>query len=645
MNMRGGASSTRNYLRGLFPDTTSVVIYGPEDFNNNTTGNTTDILFTDLLDRHQGHFSNRRLAVLFLPGTYHDVNFPVGYWTQVLGLGETPDQVKFTGRFGPYALPANTEDTNVGSLDTFWRAAENFYTDTTFVQDTTKNGNPWSIPLNPGNASSPMYPVNMVVNEPNTFDASRGMLWACSQAAPLRRIKVANNLHLSLGAYRASGGFVGNMDIGGYLLLGSQQQFCIRNCNIQQKVNPGAWSTVLVGNKYQGDLPMFVPEPKENQCVTVEPRARVRIEKPFIFVDGLGQLYLGIPKVQKDSVGIGTQHSELSADEKVLIDNAKYVKVFGPQDSYKDVQKAATNGVHIILSPGTYNWGTTLKITRDNQVVLGLGMATIQAPTDGSPCISVASGVGGVRISGLALEASVLQTNKYTGSTLLQWGDPGKTDPGDSENPGALHDLYCFVGGRNPSREVQVECMVRLYSGNIAGDNLWLWRADHVALDADEEPNKPKLSEEYHLTTYGECKCDTALEVFGDNVIFHGLAAEHTYADNVVWHGQNGTVIFYQNELPYDVSGSNFVEYAGYLVRESAHGHTAKGVGVYNYFRDFDNVTVSPAVRHLPEAPGLYENVFAVWLNGFRGIQSVINGQGGPASIQGHPVIVRKPDL
>jgi hypothetical protein len=189
---------------------------------------------------------------------------------------------------------------------------------------------------------------------------------------------------------------------------------------------------------------------------------------------------------------------------------------------------------------------------------------------------------------------------------------------------------------------VSVETMVKIYSSYVVGDNLWLWRADHVKLHPDEQPNRPELSE-YHVTTYGECRCDVGLAVYGDHVTMHGLAVEHTYKDMVQWFGNHGSVYFYQSELPYDVSGSVYNNTnpgtAAYKVHNTAQYHVAKGVGVYSYFRDYDDVDVPSPVSH-HATTGRYENVFTVWLNGHRGLMSVINGRGEATSETGKPYVV-----
>jgi hypothetical protein len=123
-------------------------------------------------------------------------------------------------------------------------------------------------------------------------------------------------------------------------------------------------------------------------------------------------------------------------------------------------------------------------------------------------------------------------------------------------------------------------------------------------------------------------------------VVFHGLAIEHTYKDMLSWHGKNGAVYFYQSELPYDVPGDVYGDVAGYRVHVGADNHVGKGIGVYSYFRDHGDVVVDSAIVH-HAADGLYENAFTVWLNGFSGIKSVINGKGGVTKMPGKPVEVQ----
>ena len=41
--------------------------------------------------------------------------------------------------------------------------------------------------------------------------------------------------------------------------------------------------------------------------------------------------------------------------------------------------------------------------------------------------------------------------------------------------------------------------------------------------------------------------------VNGDDVTATGLFVEHYQKNEVVWNGQNGRVVFFQNEMPYDL--------------------------------------------------------------------------------------------
>ena len=57
--------------------------------------------------------------------------------------------------------------------------------------------------------------------------------------------------------------------------------------------------------------------------------------------------------------------------------------------------------------------------------------------------------------------------------------------------------------------DVQVDTMVRILSGNVIGDNLWLWRADHSAVRPNEILPANNHGSEYHLVKMGEYRCDT----------------------------------------------------------------------------------------------------------------------------------------
>jgi hypothetical protein len=112
-----------------------------------------------------------------------------------------------TDRLG---LHCRASDPNgAGSLDTFWRSVENIKSQ---VMISPMNGD--------GNSES----------------QCKGMMWAVSQAAPLRRVMIDGPLFLFDYLLQpnqcnyASGGYLGNVKVSDHIQLGSQQQFCLRNC-------------------------------------------------------------------------------------------------------------------------------------------------------------------------------------------------------------------------------------------------------------------------------------------------------------------------------------------------------------------------------------------------------------------------------
>ena len=198
------------------------------------------------------------------------------------------------------------------------------------------------------------------------------------------------------------------------------------------------------------------------------------------------------------------------------------------------------------------------------------------------------------------------------------------------------------------NRSISTNVMIRIHSGHVLGDNLWLWRADHMALRTgqpgvpDEEANKPPL--DYHQTMLGEVPVQTGLQVFGDNVVMHGLAVEHTIEDQVQWFGNNGQVYFYQCELPYDVTqdfGSK--GFLGFSVDPKVTNMTLAGAGVYSNFRDYE-VQVPTAMFH-PHAqdapssngkPQQVMNLFTMHLDNGGLIQTVVSD--GTAKLGGAAV-------
>jgi len=597
-----------------------------------------NIQFPEFTHTSAKHFSNQRTALLFAPGEYPNIDFEVGYYTSVIGLGESPDDVQFTNcSKGPHvpALDKFTDRPPNGSgLNTFWRSVENFAT-------------------NP----------------------AEGMHWVVSQAAPLRRLHVQSDLHLFDADSWVSGGVAANTVVDGKVNFGGQQQWVMRNVHLGEGAVGGAWNLVFVGCTgavpKEGDGAGRDNDAVMGPSISVENTPGSRIEKPYIvmkqkqspirenrgtqrinvsnqsdlpFVSDhpLYEFELRVPRITSGSDALGPKFD----GEDDYVRDFRRVKLGIPAfndsalaafENHSVLQKALDQGKDLVLAPGIYYLSSNLEIKHPNQVILGLGYATLIGPSDGSPCIYIPPHITGIRIAGVMLEATVLSRDEHSPidktTSLLQWGDPSINDPGNETNPGCLIDVFARVGGASLERGVSTDVMVQLNSGNIYGDNLWLWRADHVQLRPMEKANFPHISPLYRQTVKGECNVNNGIVVNGANVTMVGLAVEHTNQDQTVWNGEDGIVHFYQCELPYDVDETFAISnYVGYRVGTDVKRHSAYGLGIYSNFRDFD-VEVDTAVIH-PEISGIHlRNIFTVKLDNQGMIKTVVNNRGpGPGT-------------
>ena len=503
-------------------DTYSDPILYWEEFINSSFTSTALRNHPEFTHTSLNHFSPERTALLVMAGTYN-LDVEIGYYTSLYGLGTHPTHVTFTGIKGPHvpALDKFTDRPPHGSgLNTFWRSVEN------------------------------------IATKPR-----EGMTWAVSQAAPLRRMHIMGDLNLFDADAWLSGGLGGNLLVEGRVNFGSQQQWIMRNARFEKGAVGGAWSLVFVG--CSGGVPdatISLSEP--GPAVSVEEYPRVRMEKPYIVAkeripqpqqtaDRLNayEFELRVPKVMFGNDAIGP-HFEEDNDEirdfrkvKLGIPSTNLDSAKAAIENHSALQKALDQGKDLVLSPGIYPLSSSLEVKHSNQVILGLGYATLLAPTNSEPCIYIHPKVPGVRIAGVMLEASVLnEEGRAKNSSLLQWGDDAVVDHGDAANPGLLSDVFARVGGSSLDRTVSTDTMIIIHSGNIIGDNLWLWRAgksssivylkikamltdfnltflaDHVALHPGEKANFPQISPLYRQTVLGECKVKTGLVVNGANV-------------------------------------------------------------------------------------------------------------------------------
>lgn len=317
----------------------------------------------------RSEFSNNRYAILFKPGKYN-LDVKVDYYMQVLGVGESPEDVVITG-----AVRSNTTHGN-SVLTNFWRSVENI----TIVP---------------------------------TVDST--MVWGVSQAAPLRRVYVKGNLQLFDKGY-ASGGFLADSKIEGKITSGPQQQWFTRNTEMGKWIG-GNWNMMFVGVK---GAP--VEKFPDNPYTSINETPLIR-EKPFLAYDEKGFKII-VPGLKKNSSGPGWLGG-MPEGKQLYLDNFYVVKP--GIDNAVSINAELKKGKNLFITPGRYFLDESIKVTRPGTIVLGTGLATL-IPTNGNAAIEVAD-VNGVTICGLTIDAG-----KTLSERLFRMGEPGskkshKADP------------------------------------------------------------------------------------------------------------------------------------------------------------------------------------------------------------------------
>ncbi len=128
--------------------------------------------------------------------------------------------------------------------------------------------------------------------------------WAVSQAAPMRRVQV-NGLtsfmdYCSAGPQFASGGFVADsVFTGSTIVNGSQQQFIVRNSNLDGWSN-GVWNQVFAGDN---GAPAQSFGTAGGQPYTTLATTPVSKETPFLYTTSNGRFRVLVPGLRRNSVG------------------------------------------------------------------------------------------------------------------------------------------------------------------------------------------------------------------------------------------------------------------------------------------------------------------------------------------------------
>ena len=370
-------------------------------------------------------FGPDRNAFLFLPGEYH-LDIPVGFYTEVRGLGATPDAVHITGNVHSDAsLPHNN------ATCTFWRGVENF------AVTPTGGGDPAVVPGT--------------------------MRWAVSQAVPMRRMHIEGNLALHQDHGWASGGWMSDTLVDGAVDSGSQQQWISRNSDWSSWAGTN-WNLVFVGAPHapEGSWP--------SPAYTKIAQTPVIREKPFLTVNAAGKWSVRVPGLRTDSIGVTWRNAsnDTAPGREIPIDH--FYIAHPDRDTATSINAKLGAGKNLLLTPGIYEINEPIRVTKPDTVVLGLGFATLR-PTNGTPAM-VAADADGLTIAGLLIDAG-----PKLSPVLLQVGAPGshlrhRTDPI------LLADVFFREGGAVVGKTVE---NLEINANDTIIDHTWIWRADHGA--------------------------------------------------------------------------------------------------------------------------------------------------------------------
>jgi hypothetical protein len=541
-------------------------------------------------------FGTQRYAILFEPGTYGSATdplvFQVGYYTQVAGLGAEPGDVVINGAIEVFNGSDGT------GLENFWRS----------LSDVTLNV---TLPKSPPNYA-PAPPESPVCANQQEF-------WAVSQAAPMRRVIVNGNIFLFdyCNTGFVSGGFFADDEFQNAAVInGSQQQFFTRNSSIDSWTN-GVWNQVFLGDT---GAPATAFGPGTNQYTTL-PTTPVSEEEPFLYTDSTGGYNVFVPAVQHDSVG-PSYASGTTAGSSIPI---RRFFIASPTTPVRVINAALAWGENLILTPGIYNLQGTIRVTRPDTVVLGLGFPTL-IPQDGQVSMDTAD-VPGIKLSGMIFDAGPANSPALlvvgAGRGRFGQGRAGRAWSTHNENdPTLVQDVFFRIGGAEPG---QATSSLVVNTDDTILDDVWAWRADHGA-----------------GVGWTSNRADTGVIVNGDHVTAYGLFVEHYQKFDVIWNGQDGEDVFFQNEMPYDppsqaawMSSPTTDGYAAVLVTPRVRTFQGYGMGSYSFFDQGVPIFATQAFQS-PDTPGVqFHDVLTVFLNattGSGGINSVINGVGGSST-------------
>ncbi|HEY2507043.1 MAG TPA: hypothetical protein VGI58_11040 [Streptosporangiaceae bacterium] len=541
-------------------------------------------------------FDSQRYAIFFEPGTYGSAAdplvFQVGYYTQVAGLGYLPQDTVVNGAIDVFNEDCSPGSGNCDSDTNFWRSLSNLKLNV-------------DLPATPPDYAPP------IPEAAGPGCANSAEMWSVSQAAPIRRAIINGSVVFQdycAGNDFASGGFIADSQVSGDLNFFGNQQFMVRNSDIggADACPNGLWNMVYSG--VQGaPAQVFTGQCQQNTVLATSP---VTEEAPFLYRGASGKDSVFVPAVQHNTSGPAWASGQ-DAGRPVPLSS---FLIATPATSVASINQALAHGKNLILTPGVYDLRQPIVVSRAGTVVLGLGFATL-VPQDGNAAL-VATPDSGVKVAGLLIDAGPVNS-----PVLVSVGTAGHS-ANSAQDPDTIQDVFFRIGGAETTATSATVSLLDNADNSII-DDVWAWRADH-GNDVGWTDNVGA----------------TGLIVTGNDVTAYGLAVEHYQKNEVIWSGQGGTDVFFQNEMPYDPPSQaawrqtpTQLGYPSFLVTSNVQTFQGYGLGSYVVFTETPATLFATAAFEAPDRPGVqFHDVFAVWISGSGGDDSVINGVGGPVT-------------
>ena len=301
----------------------------------------------------RGQFSSERFAMMFYPGDYIEITAKVGYYTNLMGLGKSPEEVKLKNVY-----VSDNVLSNKNSTCTFWRGVEN---------------------------------VTSLSN----------VMWCVSQATSFRRSRVNGDLALSSSGW-SSGGFLANSLVTGKVSSGSQQQWFTRNTDFR------SWQGSSYNMVFTGTSNAPTSTWSGSHFTTFATTERMA-EKPFIYIEDYN-FKVCVPEYKENTVNTSWRDQD-DISTATNYDLTDFYIANEKTDTSDTLNNALKDNGLILFTPGHYKLDKPLNIEKENSVILGMGYATLEISDTNTKAAIICKDVPGVRIANILVDAGKKSEN------------------------------------------------------------------------------------------------------------------------------------------------------------------------------------------------------------------------------------------